>query len=235
MTPEERARADAITAAIAESVKNRRQAVIPGVSPEPVTAASRTFNYAVFFGIVFAVHVAGFFAYRHYSETKMRAEEQRSAEIQAEAIRMAQATADAARAEVERLKLEGARRMAPQIEYNVVTTQPPPRPQSRPQVSKQQVTPSSASVQQPAVVADRTAEHAVIALNYLRSKKSDTWRARATSTDPVPGWDGRYRTEFEIPRDSYAGTSSPTPRRFEVLTQERDGKIIGIDVTTKGY
>jgi len=237
MTPEERARAEEITAAISASVKSRRQAGIPGISPEPVTEPGRAFKYAVFFVVVAAVHLVGFFAYRHYTETNAREQEQaqRHADMQAEAIRLAQQTAENARAEVERLRREAARPVPPKIEYNVYTdpvrpapTPQRPTPRPAPVVAQQQPEPA-----QPA--RDLRPQHRTAALSYLRSKKSDAWNARVISTQQVPGWDGRYRTEFEIPRESYSNTSSPRPRRYEVLTQETDGEIAGIDLTTKGY
>jgi hypothetical protein len=237
MTPEERSRADAINDAIATSVKSRGQPFIPGVSPEPVAESGNSFKYAVVFVFVAAVHVGGFFAYRHYTESKAREQEQaqRQADMQAEAIRLAQEAAENARAEVARLRREATRPVSPKIEYNIYPdpVRPSPTPQRpAPRPAPVVARPQPARVQPPQ---DLRPLHQSAALNYLRSKKSDTWNARVISTQQVPGWDGRYRTEFEIPRGSYSNTSLPRPRRYEVLTQETDGVIAGIDVTTKGY
>ncbi len=47
------------------------------------------------------------------------------------------------------------------------------------------------------------------------------------STEPVPGWDGRYRTKGSGNYIKYGRDAKP--RRFEVLTQETDSEIKAVD------
>jgi len=178
----------------------------------------------VVFAVALALHLAGFLAYRHHTEKRERETAARIAETQALALAELQAAAEASNAEAERLRQTIAQKPTPKIEYNVVKTQP----QTRPQVVRQQtVRPSTPTQAAP----DRTLEHQMTAQAYLEKKKGII--AEAISTKQVQGWDGRYRTQFEITRNPYEKTSSPRPRRYEVLTQERDGEITGIDVAIK--
>lgn len=259
MTPEERARADAINDAISRFSKARKQPrlptpIQPPTAPRPTIpdAPRRTgnaFRYAAIFAFVLAAHIAGFMAYRHHSETEKTKEAERRAEIQAlanareqaaqAAAALAQANAELARAEAERLKAQLAaqiKQTSPKIEYNVYE-EPKPAPQPRPVTQPRPTSADQLQRQTPPkedAPTNRIAEHRNAAQRYLVSQKSDAWRAQILTTEQVSGWEGRYRTEFEIPRNP-KGISSPIPRRYDVLTQEKDGKITGIDITTKGY
>lgn len=240
MTPEERARADAITEEIARQAKARRSgtptppAKIPGISPPPAQTG-HGLRYGLIFTAVALAHVVGFLAYQNHTKKKELEVAARIADAEAITAAEIRATAEA---EAERLKLAFAQQKAsPKIEYVIVNEEPAQRPQTqRTQVAApQRPTPPTRQIPEPEETRDRAPEHATVALIYLQKKKRDTWNARATSTEQVTGWEGRYRTEFEIPRDTQIKNSSPRPRRFEVLTQETDGEITGIDVTTKGY
>ena len=270
MTPEERARADEITAAIERFAKDRKKApaaTIPGISPKPpaptmrvvsqtpptrstpiqpasipgISRSSRTLTPTLLICLTITLNVAGFIGYKIYTDYRDREEAK-------EMIRQAEQSAAAAMSEASRMTQELTKqftqampspafqtaqsttpqreRVTPTIEYNVVRTQPPaPRPQ--PVQTYQPAPPEPAPV-------DRKPAHIVVATNYIRMK-SGLWDAQATSTEQVPGWDGRYRTEFEIPRSAYAGTTSPKPKRYEVITEEKAGKITALEITTKGY
>ena len=140
MTPEERARADEITASIERFSKSRRQspaATIPGISTKPPaptmrvvsqprpTTSSHGFRYALIFIFVGALHVAGFIAYTWHSESKE--EEIRDAKATA-ALMEATARRALARVEAERMnaaflaqqadqsQLSGRRTITPQRE-----------------------------------------------------------------------------------------------------------------------
>ncbi|MFA6962601.1 MAG: hypothetical protein WC205_17730 [Opitutaceae bacterium] len=239
MTPDERARVDSITAAFDRS---RRHSPIPGISStETISTTGKGLRYAVLFVLVLALHAAGFLLYQNYSEaksTELIAQAQHQALEDARNQELAEMRAVAAAAQAAAAQLSKA--MAQQRYWQtsqVTQPQPPPTPEynvvrttQRPQPVTQQFAPTPPEP----VAKNRSSEHASIAYNYLVRKKSNTWNARITSTKQVTGWEGRYRTEFEIPRNTQ-GTNSLQPRRYEVLTQEKDGQITAIDLTTKGY
>lgn len=263
MTPEERARADEINAAIERFAKDRKKApavTIPGISAKPSVPTIRTvsqerpatsssgFRYALIFILVGALHVAGFLTYTWHVESKV--EEIRDAKATA-ALMEATARRALARVEAERMnfvfaeqqaqlarqqsQMSGRRTITPQIqsrstpagspkiEYNVYR-EPTPAP-------RQVVMQSPQPVEE--VQPDRSREHVSIAAAYLSLKGI---YARSVSIERISGWDGRYRTEFEVPRNSYTtGTNSPKPKRYEVITEEKGGKITALEHTTKGY
>jgi hypothetical protein len=250
MTPQERVRADEINAAIERLSKNRRQAsavTIPGISRKPPVptilpvsqerpaTSGDGLHYGLIFTAVLVVLAAGFAVYTCHMEVReqrirdevalmLRAiTEQEKA--RAEAEQMARRTAAIAEKRREDLNKSAGSNSSPKIEYNIYT---PPAPAPRPQPVENYQPP----VRQPAVT-DRSNEHAAIAAAHLAMKKGI--RPRRVSTTPVSGWDGRYRSEFEFTRNPNQGTTSPTPRRYEVTTQEKDGEITAIDLTTKGY
>lgn len=130
----------------------------------------------------------------------------------------------------------------PQITYAptpapIVKPQPTPslyvtttRPTPAPQVARTSYTQHHPT---PAPTPDPRPQHASAATSYLMQKKGIY--LSPISTTPVSGWEGRYRSIFEIRRNPSEGMSSPRPRRFSVLTQEQGGTITGIDVVTNGY
>lgn len=230
MTPEERARADAITDSISATIKQRRQPSSPAISPTDSAVTNRGVFYVVIFAAVVAAHVVGFIAYQHHSNTKAE-HARRVAQAEIDALEAARAIADR---EAERLRRSFAaaavkpRNLAPPpprpIEYNIYKeTRPTPPPAHSPSPAESE-TPSPR---------DRLEEHKNVAQRYLARKKN-VWITPA-SIEQVPGWEGRYRTQFELIRDPHKGMSSPTPRRYEVITEEKNGTITGVDATTKGY
>lgn len=79
-------------------------------------------------------------------------------------------------------------------------------------------------------IKDHSSEHQSVAYQYVIQKGG--LDAEVESTEAVTGWDGRYRTAGEAYFYRY-GKRTPSPRKFEVLTQETNGKIQGIDLTIK--
>ncbi len=250
MTPQERARADEITASIERSAKDRKKApavTIPGISPKPPAPTIRPVSqegpatsgdglrYGLIFTAVLVIFAAGFAVYtRHMEVREQRIRDEvalmlraitEQEKARAEAERMTRLTAAIAEKRQQDLQKSAGSNSSPKIEYNIYS---PPAPAPRPQPIESYQPP----VQQPAVT-DRSNEHAAIAAAHLAMKKGI--RPRRVSTTPVSGWEGRYRSEFEFTRNPNQGTTSPTPRRYEVTTQETDGKITAIDLTTKGY
>lgn len=249
MTPEERVRADEITADIERFVKDRKKAAvvtIPGISPKPPAPTIRPVSqerpaisgnglrYALIFILILTLHAAGFMAYTRHMEAK----EQEMQAAMAAAIREATAQAEQARAEAERLttaftaqqaqlrpQLSGKSTPAvnPEIEYNTYK-------EKKPLVRKAVLQEKQPVVEEQP---DRSGEHTSMAAAYLSRKGI---YARSVSTTQISGWEGRYRTEFEVPRNTYTtGTTSPRPKRYEVITEEKGGKITALEYTTKGY
>lgn len=253
MTPAERARAEAITAAISQQVKTRKQ--------KPVTAASllaepkrgsRDIFYVVTFVIVSAAHVFGFLGYQRYKENE--AEKDRLHAQQLDDART-QAAYESARTKELLAALADAQSTAKAYQKSQYATQPQrqwdngQQPTRQPagerkieynvyKEPRQRIAPQTRTTYAPAPAErtpapDYTADHRLIARAYLAKKKGVS--GQFVSIEQVPGWDGRYRTKFEIPRNPYSGSSSMNPRRFEVITQEKDGKIEGVDATITGY
>ena len=224
MTPEERARAAAITDSIAAESAARRAQRTPEVSPEPT---SKTFLYAAIFAFVAAAHIAGFIGYQHV-QAKRTAERERQ---------HAQELADAAqeRATAERLAASLRAAVAPlptYPTYQYKQTQAPQRPTPAPTRPRTEPT-ATKTTQRPAIThqptptaPDRKHEHTAAAIAYVIQKRGGY--VKTTETEQVPGWEGRYRTTGEA--HFYQQNRTPSPRRFEVLTQEDSGKITATDL-----
>jgi hypothetical protein len=240
MTPEERARADAISDAIAASVKQRRQQPIPGVSPAAPTASSRRIFYTTLLVIVLAAHVAGFLVYRRHAEAKAK-----RARIAAQEERLIQQAATAeAQANAERLS-------------NALAATKPDKPMAAPTSVRKEtprltrpVTPAPTRVSPTpapaAEIPDVTASHQTAAENHayshfrykytIGSKNYGITSLQITTSETVqvPGWP-RYRTQGEVGLEYYDGQSfKRTTRRFEVLTENKNGRIVATDITVKG-
>jgi hypothetical protein len=239
MTPEERARAAAITEEISREAKARRSGTveqkftIPGISKPPPTPKKHALRYTVIFSLALAVNIAAFIGYRHHVETELQeAEAARLAEARARAaavVAAAKQIAEPIPVRLPQVRYQTVRtEVTRQPEYNVYTEQRPAT-QRRPVVQK--VTAPQQQAPEPKKQ-DRSPEHQRIARLYLAGKKY--LDGKITSCEQVPGWEGRYRTQLEVARSS-GSVTSPTARKFEILTQETDGKITVIDFTTKGY
>lgn len=246
MTPEERARADAITQALSQSAKNRRlPQPAPFSPPAPDSPPATTGNglrFAAFFALAVAIHIAGFIAYNHYSEVRDKAarqEEERRLAAEQELIdatrekALAQAREGKLLAQIAALRQSAASQPA-RIEYNVY---PDPHPAPRTVYAPQQQQPSPAPVPPPAPAQesaptrrDRTEEHRAAAIAYVLTKKGAY--VQTSDVTPVPGWEGRYRTTGEAYFYRYS-SKTPSPRKFEVLTQENGSVIVASDLTIK--
>ncbi|MFH1499496.1 MAG: hypothetical protein ABII82_16930 [Verrucomicrobiota bacterium] len=106
----------------------------------------------------------------------------------------------------------------------ITTTRPTPRQQQAP-ASQPQHRPAPEPVKK-----DYSPQHAAVARNYLAEKKSVY--ASPVRTEPVAGWKNRYRSHFEIDRTSTYGGKLPGPRYYTVLTELKNGRIIGVDITS---
>lgn len=228
-TPEERARADEITASVGRFVRQSQAVRIEGVSPEQPKNPDRWFRVGAIFALVLALHVAAFVGYRHYQDKQDSIKDQQRAELEAMRTDAAIAQAQArqlrealAAAQTPQWKHVGTYQPEPvkPTDYNVYKE---PRPAPRPVYAP---APEPAPSPKP----DRTAEHETAAVNYVWSKQGAT--VRTSETTQVPGWEGRYRTTGEALFYKY-GTKTPSPRKFEVLTQEKSGNIIASDLTIK--
>jgi hypothetical protein len=82
-TPEERARADEITASVGRFVRQSQAVRIEGVSPEQPKNPDRWLRVGVIFVLVLALHVAAFVGYRHYQDKQDGIKDQQRAELEA--------------------------------------------------------------------------------------------------------------------------------------------------------
>ena len=244
MTPEERARAAAITDSIAAESAARRADRIPGVSPEP---QSKGFFYAAIFAFVLAAHVAGFLGYQHVQAKRTTERERQHAQALADAaqarananrlaasMRAASAPAPAYQntqyaGQQSRQRNTGITLTGPNgetvhqsprpIEYNVYRATPP--------------TPNRAQAapEQRPTVTDRSHAHRSAAIHHV--VKNGGGYVRVTESKPVPGWDGRYRTTGDAQFYKYSSNRTPSPRKFEVLTQENGEEVNATDINIK--
>jgi hypothetical protein len=253
MTPDERARADAITDAIARDVQERKRQRIPGLSPsasstEPALSR-RTVFYVVLFVVITAAHVGGVLVYRHLAT----ANAERIRIVTQEAIEARQSAEANARAEAERLKqafttsnlrsntatIPEPRPTSPSSTRR--TTSQAPRPYAQAPVHEEHVQPSPGGEQR-----DKSADHQSVAekhaYSYFRYKYAIGGRNYAitgievtvSAISAVPGWP-RYRTQGEVGMEYFDGQGyKRTTRHFEVLTEEKEGRIVPADITVKG-
>jgi hypothetical protein len=255
MTPEERARADAIMEEITKQAKARRQhaaapaARIPGITSEPPTPTGHGLRYAALFAVIAALHVAGFIAYDQYTQKK---EAEKIAQIKAEAEAATQEGIIRGQIEAERMRQlfsqiapvpQAQPKPSPKIEYTATRQQPTTRPQiQQPQAYRPPARPQQ--TQAPAKT-DPTEEHKATAEKHayshfrykykIGSKQYAVTSLQITSpeTSEVTGWD-RYRTLGEAGIEYYDNQGlKRTTRRFEVLTEIKNGKVTPVDITVK--
>jgi hypothetical protein len=242
MTPEERARADAITEEIARQAKGRKEAQIPGVSRDANDAKGSSFRYAALFAFVAAAHLAGFAVYQHYSETQRAKEHAQEAEIRARAELAqaeANAAAEAARNEAERLTRllatqEQKTRVAPaspKIEYNVFPERTKTKSQQRQPVKEETVIAASEKFSRDDHAAFAV-KRAQLYFNGEYAKKLGVRQIWVTdiasdSTDYDRNWN-KYITEGTV-NFSYYQTGSrqiyTRSEKYQVTTHVRDGRI----------
>jgi hypothetical protein len=257
MTPEERARADAIMEEITKQAKARREhatapaARIPGISSEPLTPTGQTMRRTVIFALIATLHVAGFIGYHNYAEAK---EAEKIAQIKAEAEAATQEGLRRGKIEAERMRelfSEISRdqvkptKTSPKIQYNVYTP-PTPAPRSaaiapKTQMTVATVTATSRADEQEAG-AEKHQEQAVkYAYSHFRYKYTIGSKNYAVTsleitpkeTNEVAGWP-RYRTEGEAGLEYYDGSSyKRTTRKFEVMTETKSGRVTATEITVK--
>lgn len=226
MTPDERARADAIIAALGKKPSRNNQEPIPGITQNP--QSSRIFIYITFFVLAVSVNVAGWLIYRHVQD---QAEIERREEESRKLTEASIAATSAAKAQLEALRKTLAAQPQPSyapiipaapVQTTRVVPAPTPRPQPVQIIREQQPEPA------PQPQRDRARDHSAVAVSYMATKRGIG--IRVTDVSPVPGWEGRYRTTGE---SVYNFQKSPSPKIYEILTQEKDGQISAIDVVTK--
>lgn len=253
MTPEEKARAAAIIAAVSESAKARKRPITPAALLAEPKLASRAIFYAITAAAMLAIHVAGFLTYKHFTTAAEERERRHAQELEnarelaayekaktdhyLAALAKAKAEAGAysksqyvpqitPRTQPQQRTITPPPARTPKIEYNIYK-EPRQRitPQTYQPVTQQAQTPTTPPPQ------DRTAEHQAAAIAHVIQKKGGY--VRATATSPVPGWEGRYRTTGEAHFYQHNSSKTPSPRKFEVLTQETPSGITASDLTIK--
>ncbi|MFA6961257.1 MAG: hypothetical protein WC205_10945 [Opitutaceae bacterium] len=253
MTPEEQARANAITDSIANSVKQRKQApaTIPYLSPKPPSKSSGILYYGGFLTLAAIITATVFYAYKTYSDRQEQAaiaaatereetHRQELAEMQAKAA-AANAEADRLKTAFRQITTQAPQAASPKIEYNVYhNPTPTPRATQKQPTSLARQTPPPQN--QPEDQSEKHQDTAVkYAYSYFRYKYTIGSKNYAVTslditpndTSPVSGWP-RYRTEGEAGLEYYDGSGfRRTTRKFEVLTETKNGRIKAIDLTVK--
>jgi hypothetical protein len=194
---------------------------------------SRRIFYAAVLVIVLAAHVAGYLAYQRHTEAK--AERARIAAQEKLAIQ--QAVEAEALADAERLRNARAARKPAKLGPSSVR-------KGTPRLSRS-VTSAPIRVSPEAKPPDLTANHQAAAENHayshfrykyaINSKNYGITSLQITTnkTAPVSGWP-RYRTQGEVGLEYHDGQSfKRTTRRFEVLTEQKNGRIVATGITVK--
>lgn len=217
LTPEEKARSAAI---IRELLGGTKQTEV-----EPLQGPNRGFLYwASFAAIAIGLTLAAAFYFGDWgassSESALPAD-QSSRSVPAVTKKLPPLTPSS---------LPPVAVQAQPTKPTLMTYQDPPRHNRPSAPSRQAATPVYTPPPAQNVEVDHTNEHRQKAVERV-AKEGGIVR-QVESVEQVAGWTGRYRTTGEATFYRYSG-STPTPKRFEVLTQEENDQITSVDFTIK--